>query len=149
MTAWVVSRNHISALVEALNMYGLLEDGRDATGQLLWDANIASVRFLARLRHGWGTRAATDTPPIQGELARLPGVQPHEDYVYRDQPCPVPLTPGLMAMACRYYAYQSCEHPGWHESTAHCLIDTLYDAVCDDRDPEELPGYADAPWGID
>lgn len=33
--------------------------------------------------------------------------------------------PRAILMACRGYAYQSCEHPGWHTSEAKAVVDVI------------------------
>lgn len=42
------------------------------------------------------------------------------------------------------YAYQSCEHDGWESSDAKRMMDAL-----ERRLVRKLPGYDDAPWGLD
>lgn len=53
-------------------------------------------------------------------------------------------TPGEIAKALSCYEYQSCEHPGWHESEAHAFCDGLRDWLV-----RQLPGYEEAPWDWD
>lgn len=48
----------------------------------------------------------------------------------------------LKSIAC--YSYQSCEHDGWETSRAKELCDRLRDGAI-----SALPGYEQAPWGID
>jgi len=47
----------------------------------------------------------------------------------------------LSAIAC--YEYQSCEHPGWEASEAHCFCAALRHRMI-----RMLPGYDSAPWEI-
>lgn len=65
-------------------------------------------------------------------------------------------------MAC--FDYQTCEHPGWHDSKVRALLDALHTAVLE-RHPAlgarvtgpfgetyrytTLPAWDLAPWGID
>lgn len=44
---------------------------------------------------------------------------------------------------CHNYAYQACEHPGWKDSAARKLIDSV-----ESHAVHHLPGYDDAPWGL-
>lgn len=45
---------------------------------------------------------------------------------------------------CHHYAYQSCEHGAWKTSRARKLIDAVEQHAL-----YHLPGYNEAPWGID
>lgn len=46
--------------------------------------------------------------------------------------------------ACHFYAYQSCEHPGWEASRAKVICDRI-----EAHAVHSLPGYNEAPWGLD
>lgn len=37
--------------------------------------------------------------------------------------------PLQLIQSCRYYGYQSCEHPGWKESEAKAIMDSLEEAA--------------------
>ncbi|GAA1309003.1 hypothetical protein [Saccharothrix xinjiangensis] len=70
----------------------------------------------------------------------------------------------MVLKAVAYFHYQSCEHPGWHDSEAHELMSALRTAILD-RHPDfgervagpfgethryaTLPSYHRAPWGIE
>jgi hypothetical protein len=53
------------------------------------------------------------------------------------------LKPVEVIKCCHCYAYQACEHPGWPESRAKKIIDTIIARAC-----RKLPGYEEAPWGL-
>jgi hypothetical protein len=54
------------------------------------------------------------------------------------------LPPLHIIKLCHHYAYQACEHDGWEASAARKLM-----AAIEAHAVRELPGYADAPWGLD
>jgi len=133
MSAWVVSRNHIWALVETLRWDcwgGVNQEDLDKFGQLLWDENIRSVVYRY--------------PDCN--LDALPG--PIDcDYKYGKHGFGFDkrkYTPVEILKACDCYEYQSCEHPGWRESEAHQIIERIRDSAT-----SKLDGYEDAPWVID
>ena len=133
MSAWIVSKAHIRAMVSLGVSRGLIVKGSmlgsrmSELGQMLINENVASVRYRY---------------PDSGD--QLPG--PNERYwltPYRHDlvgPARVP-TPveGLKLINC--YEYQSCEHPGWEDSDAHKWCQDLESALIHD-----LPGYDEAPW---
>ncbi len=55
-----------------------------------------------------------------------------------------PATTVVIAKQIANYEYQSCEHDGWRESEAHAFCRALAAALL-----RSLPGWEDAPWGID
>lgn len=151
MSAWIVSTRHIDALVQAASRpgrYGLgplqfayapnaPEDheqlttrctNADEIGRMLLIENVASVAY----------RYPDDTcDELPGPTAKTP---PNE-YHYR-HPGEFSAVEILKAIDC--YEYQSCEHPAWRYSQAYAFCAALRDRVI-----RQLPGYDDAPWGID
>lgn len=139
MSAFVVSREHISYLVRAALSRSIVQYGpfsyfyagcrhpvtpADAAkaGQMLWDENLASVRYR------------------YGDSGDLPGPA-DEDFRYEHSArgsAPVPVE---VIKACDCYEYQSCEHPDWENSRACAFIQALRRSAC-----SALPGYDDAPW---
>lgn len=163
MSAWVVSKTHIDLMVKAADAYsrrygytefgwwrtdekgefagwyrlGSSRDGGDIVeyvtwteaGQMLVDECVKSVRY----------RYPSDEP------SDLPGPTERyylEPYVFED-PGYV-LTPAEVFKAIDCYDYQSCEHPGWRQSSAYQFCESLRHAVC-----RGVEGYEDAPWGFD
>jgi hypothetical protein len=67
-------------------------------------------------------------------------------------PCPTysfkrnvtPLTPVELLKAVDCLEYQSCEHEGWNKSEAKKECERLRAIAT-----RNLPGYNEAPWGID
>ncbi len=125
MSAQVVSKKHIDVLVYARSIpsFWIIPEGEiDNTqlGQMLWKENMIS--FMAR----YGD--AIDEDLIQS-------------YSYT-QPKMLPIV--TMLKAIDYYEYQSCEHEGWKRSRSYNYCQKLYQSL-----PAYLPGYEEAPWGID
>jgi hypothetical protein len=143
MSAFIVSRAHIDALVTAA-VFGVAEcdlsngfqspyfQGRrletakvHALGNCLWHENHVSV---------WH---------------RYPGDARHEcHYVYPTKngrfavPQLLPVVTVLKQIQC--YEYQSCEHDGWETSDARKFCLDLTSRLI-----SYLPGYEAAPWGVD
>jgi len=151
MSAWIVSRAHIDYLVRAgleLPRFPIrFKSGGDVgteltaetaseLGNLLWQENRASVAY----------RYPDDAPN------RLPGHRVTE-YVYpRVSYDPVVsaiagrvrMDPAIVLKEIDCYEYQSCEHPGWKESAAKDYCESLRAAAV-----ARIPGYEEAPWGIE
>lgn len=149
MSAFIVSENHIHALIEAgcsrrytrghvLRWYvsgdparprELRWENADEIGRMLWEENVKSVAH----------RYPNDTPDT------LPGPVPAADpEAYRwKRPRPRALEPveALKAIAC--YEYQSSEHPEWEASEARAFCEALRHAAI-----AALEGYEDAEWSL-
>ena len=95
---------------------------------MLWDENIKSVS------HRYGEENTDKLPGVIGETYAYDA---HENFIFGPDVNPV-----AVLKACRCYAYQSCEHPGWEDSRAKALIDNLKDSAI-----SSLPGYEEAEWG--
>jgi hypothetical protein len=131
MSAWTVSKAHIDAMigaalsspVQTFSWYQgdertvLDERNVDEIGQMLWDENYLSVNY----------RYEDNKAAPQYEYAAM------EDK---------PAVALLKAIDC--YEYQSCEHPGWDDSSAKAFCDALSDMLIG-----RLPGYDAAPWGFE
>lgn len=121
MSAFIVSKDHIDVLVNALLEADLVAEAKaDAVGKELWDENHRSVNY----RYG----ESTATP----------------DYVFTkaDQP----LDPSHVMAAAQCYDYQSCEHGGWELSTSWvwvCALDAVHAGV-QASDKWEFTNLADA-----
>ena len=153
MSAYMVSRSHILALVNAgasvdhgghysgmswrwngcRNELRYSEDDRAAeVAQMLWDENIASInaRYPDTIDH------PEKMPGTVGENYTIARADFRRPYMHRD--------PVEILKACDCYEYQSCEHAGWQESEAYAFIQALRRKMI-----RQLPGYEDATWDID
>lgn len=142
MSAWIVSKAHIDALVSAAVENRILDAANaDTIGRMLWSECHKSVNY----RYDEKTR----TPKYTATLAAF-FIEPHA---------------ALKLISC--YRYQSCEHPGWdvsHAATWTSLLQITLEAredvnmfpVPSRYDPSGVepayrtdPRYEDGPWGID
>lgn len=131
MSAWLVSKRHIDAIVTALADGGIIRptpEACEAVGDMLWRENVASLAY----------RYPRDRQPDL--LYRF------ERYALND------LWTLVKQLDC--YDYQSCEHPGWSQSDAAALTDRLrrrtlatLGAPLDGY--KNAAGWDAAPWGID
>ncbi len=133
MSAYVVSKHHIDAIVTAWVALGIRHrDSRsrsedaDKVGAMLWHENLESVRY----RYGYAD------PDLPGATV--------EEYTWTRVRMPdgewsVVIARILKLLDC--YAYQSCEHPGWAESQAAKLVGAMRQEAW-----TLLPAYAEADW---
>lgn len=162
MSAFIVSKRHIDHLVRAAvtPIYGaercgmswchdgIRYDARAATaddvGQMLWNANIASVEsryahLVAAGDHLPGHYVAEATVPGAGDIECAEWARPYRYNILNTRPTdPVEI---LKAIAC--YEYQACECSSWQESNAKAFCNALRVRMI-----RELPGYDDADWEI-
>lgn len=123
MSAFIVSKLHIDFLITAAVGWKALEiEEADKTGAMLWRENYKSVNYRYQER---------DRCP-KYTLTPFDATSP----LCKNLPINV-----LSCIAC--LEYQSCEHPGWARSEAKRFLSELRDVAI-----RQLPGYADAPWGI-
>lgn len=122
MSAWIVSKKHIDALVTAAVEHRLVKDtpeARDAAGLMLWRENHRSVNA----RYGESTRT------------------PSYSFTRREE---APVTV-VKSIGC--YEYQTCEHDGWTRSKARRLCVELKARVADEI-VSATDAYNAAPWGL-
>jgi len=158
MSAWIVEKEHIDALVAAalgeLHAPQYPGDGwygprwNDETPQDDWTFEDHQTHSRT------ATREEADRigsmiwwECVRSVAYRYPDLSVDElpdcgNYKYRrpwgsERP---PVVAILKAISC--YEYQSCEHPEWKTSEAHSFCAALRDRMID-----ELPGYEDANWG--
>jgi hypothetical protein len=151
MSAWIVSKAHIDALVSAAmaqgdTFYWYDADGNHSheltytdteranqVGRMLWAENLASINALY-----------VDTVENPGNCpgpVSFNGPETVEVYKFvRTHK----LTPVQILKAIDCYEYQSCEHAGWKTSEAHQFCEAL-----EVRMVSSLPGYNEARWGLD
>jgi hypothetical protein len=126
MSAWIVSKAHIDALVTGLVVLGMRADARPSEAELaklgreLWRENHRSVN--ARY----------------SERTRMPR------YVYTEHA--VDEVTLLKLVHC--YGYQSCEHDGWGTSSPRLMMALLASLLEARGVTRRSPGYDAAPWGI-
>ena len=133
MSAYVVGRDHVWYLVEALGQLVHSEaafDKQAEWGQTLWDENVRSVQYRY-----------PDCP-----LAELPGpidcTYQYGAHEIRRIPS-VTADPVAVLKACDGYEYQACETDDWADTPAHGLIERLRVLAI-----HALPGYEDAAWEV-
>lgn len=123
--AWVWNIDREAGTYERADLRCCDYDEAARVGQMVWAANVASVR------HRY-----PDCDELPGPLDR--------DYNYgahRDSRLPV--TSGRVLKACAGFEYQSCEHPGWPTSEAKAFIEALRAAAW-----RQVDGYDEAPWEV-
>lgn len=145
MSAWVVSKAHINAMVHAglhvqyrpMHWYPKGKEGSSSltdfnaseVGQMLLDECVKSVCYR------YDDSEVTDLPGPTNAEWLIP-------FQYKHLINPPTLVEVLKMISC--YEYQSCEHPEWEDSEAHCFCRALRKCTI-----SRLPGYEEAPWGWD
>ena len=172
MSAFVVSKEHIDALVAAAvqpphpgwDAGGYvplreLEEGEKQPagheyeapqGYLYFHISFATADALGRLLWWECVRSVGYRYPSRdgdAELARLPGygytLADYEGYRFNERAIGrLSGVETLKALDC--YEYQSCEHPGWRTSEAKKVCDWLRGKLV-----ASLPGYDEAAWSIE
>ena len=132
MSSYIVSKNDIALLTEALFRYEVIttETTPDAIGALLWDENHRSVN----------ERYNEDTP--------TPG------YRHGGMSLTQVRNPLLVYKQVRHYVYQSCDHDAWEHSEAARLMTLLEEATLKATGLSadtirRTPAWDALPWGLD
>jgi len=125
VSAFLVSKKHIDVLVHARSIPTFwsppeIELTDTKLGQILWRENMYSLQA----RYG----NAIDEELIQS-------------YSYT-RPQTLTIVTIFKSIAC--YEYQSCEHDSWKMSKAYKYCKDIAEGLI-----SCLPGYEEAPWGID
>lgn len=145
MSAWIVSQAHVDALVNAAMPSGsdklryhhegewqVVEYGdKDNIGQMLVDECVRSVSH----RYPGDDVAA-------GELPGPTDAYYLQPYKHRIPGAALPAVWILSAIHC--FDYQGCEHPEWPDSEAYAFLKAL-----EAHWIRKVPGYSDAPWGLE
>ena len=134
MSAFIVPTEHLHVLIWAgltrppggfgwyygnpTRIGSLSRDTADEVGQMLYDANAASVAH----RYNEPGRSST--------------------YRYRT-PRHTAWSSAELLKALDCYEYQACEVPDWPASQAYAFCRGLHDNLI-----QRLPGYFDGPWSI-
>jgi hypothetical protein len=123
MSAWIVSKAHIDALVSIAKLtrdshYPFTDDELTTMGKMLWQENVNSINYRYP-----DTQEGGDYPgPADFNADYVP------DYVYVATK-PLPAAQLVKALSC--YEYQSCEHPNWRSSAAFALCHEMWVALAD------------------
>jgi hypothetical protein len=135
VSAWIVSKTHIDALVQAgIEREMVRPDEADEFGRMLWGENLASIHYRY---------------PDTVENGNYPGPNDFRDsdvdtYTYEplDGEAGISLrAEAVVNAAAGCYDYQSCEHPGYENSKARQFVTMLHTLT------ENAEGKG--PWGID
>lgn len=137
MSAWIVSKAHIDALVQEMVAREMIAcDQATATGRELWEECRRSVAYrYPNDRSGERPGPCDLTDEAMAEYV-FEGVE-------------APLHPEAIAYACGCFDYQSCEHPGWESSRAKALTDALEAKCLAEPGVRQRPPFGVWPWGID
>jgi hypothetical protein len=131
VSAFLVGKRSIDAIVlvrERMNrdsdvLPALEHLSNDELGRMLWRENMLSL-------------GARYSDPLDEEA--LAGYR----YAFTSALLAAPVVALIKNIHC--YRYQSCEHDGWEKSDAAALCEALESYLV-----HRLPGYSDAPWGLD
>jgi len=129
MSAFLVSKTHIDALVWARNIVNrrhghvFLDMSDSDFGRMLWRENMASL-------------AARYRDPINKESLAA--------YAYMPSQTVRSLPTIALVKSIDCYEYQACEREAWQESQARAACEAIYASLV-----HMLPGYDAAPWGIE
>lgn len=163
MSAFMVSKTHIDALITAGLRWGLPHRTRGPVRWLHPELTDEDKAGAYQRGEPWGPEAVRLTRERTHELTResagrvgamlLAENRASVDHRYAEeeweQPYEFEAVPGdaidpvVVLSLIRCYEYQSCEHPEWEASEAHAFCEALtVHAIA------ALPGYGDAPWTI-
>jgi hypothetical protein len=118
MSAWLVSKQHIDALVYWIDKVGISKADKDALGKRLWSENYRSIRA----RYGPYDR--------EGKFVKCPAYHytiPQADKVARSEYY-APFDPeniDHIQQLVHCYDYQTCEHDEYETSPVKKMIDKL------------------------
>ena len=142
MSAWIVSRAQIDALVLAGIQFRVPFDPATSAGRIPTPAELAAAGTALWTENHRSVNHRYD------EDTAVPDYTPALPEVLLDPVAVVKL------IAC--YAYQSCEHPGWDTSASADFCTRLREAVLAGLPMEEdvtgfaVPvGYDSRPWSFD
>jgi hypothetical protein len=116
MSAFVVSKGDIDAIVTIALELGVSTRPANLLGRLLWEENVKSVAY----RYNMPARHADENA---GYLADI--------EAYRFEPVTLEARAARAVVDC--YDYQSCEHDGWEASEARRVIGHLEARLPDGR----------------
>jgi len=131
MSAFILSNKHIATLINSA--------GPKFTGDFF------SYSWKGEVFHITGNRRKAGQVLMQ-QNRRSVNVRYGESMraAKFTEDCDTLADPVVVLKACACYDYQSCETDDYEETEAHAIIQALRK-----RAITELPGYGEAPWGID
>ena len=136
MSAWIVTKLHIAAMVK---WYATAKYGRECE---------RDASHYCDLGPSWNERKAAllYAENVRSVNHRYPNHEPSEPVAFTEREIRTApdLTPVQMLKACACLEYQSCETEDYRETEAYKLMKRMENAAIG-----ALPGYEDAPWGID
>lgn len=144
MSAWIVEKAHIDALVHAGILYGIEMRGHgvvkkeNATdvGRDLWIENIRSVAYR------YPRESFADLPG--------PGLKP-DGYRFEEIE---PMSAVALFKAAECYSYQSCETKDYDDTPSGVYIESLIAAIASEQGTTkdlicDTPEYENTPWGLE
>lgn len=134
MSAWVVSHDHIDALLTFTKDRTM---DRTETGRLLLKENVRSVA------HRYPGDSEADLPGKCGETADGYKFRYFEPFSPAAN-MPAAKKAAWVLKACQCFDYQSCETDDYEQSAAWKIIRSIESEAI-----MSLPHYEQAPWGID
>ena len=158
MSAWIVCKEHIDALVSAA-----MQAPPRSQAMRLGDKFAVALAARLHREHPAAIKSGrlmvpnylshhTD-PRVLNTAGMVLWRENHESvnhrYSAKDTPPPYVWTrrddaPVVVLKSIACYEYQTCEHPTWKESAAFEFCEMLRHHTI-----ALLPGWEDAPWGID
>lgn len=134
MSAYVVSKSHIDALVTVAlrGPIGGRSTWREVQVGDEWDGSADTLGAILTLQNLLSVSYRYSDPSFLDMDCDAP-------YLWTAHP--VTLVQAIKAIHC--YAYQACENPGWDTSLAKEFCDKLESALV-----HSLPGYDEADWEI-
>lgn len=145
MSAFVVSHKHINALLTFASRarYGCAVYFNHA---LVFDLkDPAACQQAAEILLAENVRSVNHRyPDTVGHPENLPGVLAENGQAIVFRPVYPMISPLVALKACSCYDYQACETDDYPTRLAAKIIDTIrHNAI------SRLPGYDEAPWGLD
>lgn len=143
MSAWIVTKAHIDAMVR-LAVEGPVDgEGRwDFWGyeKSTWDISVPGNLYTDPLDNLGQALWAENHESVNHRYSEQDEC-PKYEYPGAGRSRPLTLAEAFKAIGC--YEYQSCEHPAWEASKARAFCRRLQDSLIG-----HVPGYDAAPWGI-
>ena len=156
MSAWIVSKKHIDALITAALPY-----------KLRWKMDDTDPELTHQRGEPWGPGAITEhrrkwtelTQDTAGRTGAMLWNENHlsvnhrynedeteDPYLFEKYTGPIKLSIPAVVRSLDRYEHQSCEHPEWEHSEALRFCRAFRERLLDELVKGEK--YESAPWGI-